>query len=96
MLIAQLPAGTITSRQQITKVREFVTFVTLLYSSWWLQCSVALDAPWNDLQFLKNLLSYSCVSPTISKSAVKAFERHLWYLTAEMVPLALFSNKVPV
>ena len=29
------------------------------------------------------------------KSAIKAFNRHLWYLTAELVPLALFSSRVP-
>ena len=93
--IAQLATGKITSRHQPEKIRDFVTFVALIYSSWWLQCSVAIDAPWNDLQFFKNLLQYSQVSALISKSAVKAFERHLWYLTAEMVPLALFSSKVP-
>lgn len=35
------------------------------------------------------------MSTVISNSALKAFERHLWYLTAEMVPLALYSSKVP-
>jgi hypothetical protein len=93
--IAQLPTGKVTSKQQPNKIRDFVTFVTLLYSPWWLECAVAIDTPWNDLQFLKNLHQYSHVSAVISKSAVKAFERQLWYLTSEMVPLALFSSKVP-
>lgn len=30
-----------------------------------------------------------------SQSAVQAFRLHLWHLTSEMVPLALWSSKVP-
>ena len=58
-------------------------------------CGSAIYAPWNDLQLLQPLIRYESVSMDISKCAVKAFSRHLWYLTAEMVPLALFSTKVP-
>jgi len=38
---------------------------------------------------------YKSVHPEISKSAIRSFNLHLWYLTEEMVPLALWSNKVP-
>jgi len=93
--IEQLPPGTITSRHQVTKVREFVTFVTHVYLMWWLSCKKAVDAPWNDLQLFKSLLQYEVVNQNISKSAVRAFSRHLWYLTSEMVPVALFSSVVP-
>ena len=63
--------------------------------SWWLTCSIAVDAPWNDLNLYRKLLLYSDVNALISASAIKAMKRHLWYLTEEMVPLALFSDKVP-
>lgn len=93
--IQQLPKGTITTPHQVTRVRDFVNFVTLVYSNWWMTCTSAVDAPWNDLQLFRSLLQYEAINPSISKSAIKAFERHFWYLHAEMVPLALFSNKVP-
>lgn len=93
--IQQLPHGTITTKHQLPKLREFVTFATLIYSPWWLTCSNATDAPWNDLNLFQRLLSYEVVNPDISRSAIRAFKRHLWYLTAEMVPLSLFSGKVP-
>ena len=35
------------------------------------------------------------VDKVIAQSALCALNRHLWYLTAEMVILALFSQKVP-
>jgi len=92
--IKQLPTGTITTQQQVSKVRDFVNFVTLLYSYWWMTCDSAEDAPWHDLEFFHNLLRYETVHPEVSRSAVRALQNHLWYLTEEMVPLALFSTKV--
>jgi len=92
--IEQLPPGTITSRHQVTKIREFVTFVTHVYLIWWISCKNAVDAPWNDLQLFKRLRQYELVNKDISQSAAQAFSRHLWYLTAEMVPTALFSSLV--
>jgi hypothetical protein len=47
------------------------------------------------MSFYKLLLHYKEVDKTISESAVRAFGRHTWYLTAEMVVLSLFSNDVP-
>jgi hypothetical protein len=57
--------------------------------------SNAVDAPWNDLNLFHSLLKYKSVNSVVSDSAVKAFKSHLWYLTEEMVPIALWSNKVP-
>jgi len=93
--IRELPRGTITTSQQILKLRNFVNFVTLVYSSWWMSCDSVKDAPWNDLKFYQSILAYAVVNPEISQSAIRAFKRHLWYLTAEMIPFALWSDKVP-
>ena len=93
--ISDLPAGSITSKQQTKKDRKFVHFVTLLFSTWWMKCTCATDAPWNDLCFYKNILSYRAVDELVSTSAQKALDRHLWYLTDELVPLALFGPNVP-
>jgi len=40
------------------------------------------------------LYQHQAVDSSVSNIAVKAFSRHLWYLTLEMVPLALFSCKL--
>jgi hypothetical protein len=93
--IEQLPPGTITSRHQVPKVRAFATFITHVYCKWWFTCKKAVDAPYNDLQLLRRLRQYEMVDKNISESAVRAFNRHMWYLTAEMVPLSLFSTLVP-
>ena len=93
--IAQLPQGTVTTKHQLPKIRDFVTFATIIYSSWWITCSHTADAPWNDLDLYKRLLAYDSVNSSVSQSAIKALKRHLWYLTEEMIPLALFSEIVP-
>jgi len=62
----------------------------------WLRCKKAVDAPWNDLQLFKQLMQYEILNKIISQSAVRAFGRHLWYLTSEMVATALFSSPVPL
>ena len=93
--IAKLPSGTIVTACQIAKIRDFVNFATLIYSTWWLSCNSAVDAPWNDLKLIHSLLRYEAVNSTVAKSALRAFKQHLWYLTADLVPLALFSQLVP-
>jgi len=92
--IKHLPRGTITTLQQVSKVRDFVNFVTLIYSTWWFTTNSVEDAPWNDLNLYKSLLKYEAVHPQIASSAIRAFQSHLWYLTAEFVPVALWSKKV--
>jgi hypothetical protein len=93
--IAKLPSGTITTTHQVAKIWDFVNFATLIYSAWWMSCNSAVDAPWHDLKLIHNLLAYEAVNSVVAKSALRAFKLHFWYLTAEMVPLALFSERVP-
>ena len=91
--IALLPQGTITTQQQVLKIRAFANFITHIYATWWLTCDTAVDAGWNDLTLYHHLCAYKSVDEGIAASAIKALERHLWYLTGEMLPLALFSTK---
>ena len=93
--ILELPRGTVTTQQQVAKVRDFVVFITHVYSTWWLSCESSTNAPWLDLNLYKLLMRYKAVNKTISESAVRAFARHTWYLTAERVILALFDKVVP-
>ncbi|KAJ4931376.1 hypothetical protein JOQ06_025673 [Pogonophryne albipinna] len=93
--IALLPQGTITTRHQVPKIRAFVIFITHIYAKWWLTCEKSVDAAWNDLTLYQHLQAYKAVDEGIAASAIKALERHRWYLTGEMLPLALFSSKVP-
>lgn len=87
-------SGVICTDTQLGKLREFVDFSSTIYSRWWATCSNAVDAPYNDLQFYKSLIQYREVNTAVAESALKAFQRHLWYLTGEWAVLSLFSEKV--
>ena len=66
---------------KLLKVRDRVLFVTIVYSRWWMTCSSTVDASWHYLKLFHHLLQYKAVNPIASKSAVLAFQRHLWCLT---------------
>lgn len=73
---------------------EFCLFASLVYVKSWISCPNASDAPVNDLFLFQQLKQFAVVNKTISEAAVKKFQNHLWYLSPELVPLALFSNKL--
>ena len=92
--ITALPRGAVTVAHQVSKLRDFVDFMTHVYCAWWLTSSSVTRAAWNDLVLVKTLHKYTCVNKPISESALRAFGRHYWYVTAELVPLSLFDDDV--
>ena len=89
-----LPKGSVFCANQLPRLERFVKFVTCCYVPWWLTCSLACDAPVNDLTLLQRLQEYSSVDADSASTARRAFSNHLWYLTPELVPLSLFSDSV--
>lgn len=81
-------------RDFIHLLQRFCMFVTLIYVKFWNQCSNSVDAPYNDIQFLKAIHDYKQVDPEIASVALAAMKRHLWYLSDELIVLSLFSDKV--
>jgi len=60
---------------------------------WWLPCKQAADAPPAAFQPTATVWA---ADNDISQSATEAFSWHLWYLTGELIPLALLSSRVPI
>ena len=73
-------------------LRDICIFIVYLYVKVWITCPNAITAPATDLQFLKDLINYEVIHPEISKTATKKFLNHLWYLSEELVGLALFDE----
>ena len=87
---SELPKNCIIKSTQEEKLIRFVKFIVLIYVPWWVTCPLPADSPINDLKLLKDIQNYP--DDTISSSAEKKVHLHSWYLTEEMVPLALFSS----
>ena len=81
--------------EQTTKIEHFVYFIIMIYIPWWFQCSMTADSPINDLCLLKDINEFSGFDEAIAQKALKSFSNHTWYLTEELIPLALFSKRVP-
>lgn len=76
-------------------LKEFCLFSALIYVKAWISCPIPSDAPVNDLAFYRRLHEYAEINEKISTIAIKKFQNHLWYLGPEIIPLALFSSKLP-
>ena len=73
---------------------RFLRFCALFYVPWWLAAARGIDSPVNDLEFWNDMKNYMTDDPEVADAAITALERHLWYVTEEMAPLSLFSEKV--
>ena len=89
--ISSLPPGTITSKQQSGKpylcAWSTVHGETLVLKLWMLLGMICICStnPCSTRQSMR----------LVSKSAITALSHYLWYLTTDMVPLALFSDLTP-
>ena len=78
------------------KLKRFTMFLLYVYVPWWFKCTSPTLAPYLDMQLIKTLFDFKQVDLVVAKSALKKLELHLWYLTEEMIPLALFDDEVPL
>lgn len=75
-------------------VQRFVHFGVLLYTRCWMKAALAAEAPGEDLQLWKDLDKYQIFDAEISLAARTVLNHHLWYLSDELVGLAIFSDTV--
>ena len=79
----------------VNGLRRFCNFVSIFYAPYWLQCPLASEAAVNDLEFHRAMMNYSSVDEEVAEAARHAFLRHTWYLTAELILLALCFQQLP-
>ena len=84
------------SPREMTGIQELNVFVVRLYLKAWFTCTVPASAPRNDLQLIKNLVSYSAVNKHVANSTTKSFMRHLWYLNEQLIGLAFFDASLSI
>lgn len=82
------------SKHQEDGLKEFCLFVVLLYTKAWFRCTHSVQAPKQDLQFLKAILQYEQIDKKIYSAVTKKICGHLWYLSPEPIALAFFDDNV--
>ena len=82
------------SSAKLDLIEQFAKFCIFIYLPWWICATNANDAPINDFELVRNSAQYADHDSTCSNAALDSLKNHLWYLSEELVSLALFSDKV--
>lgn len=82
------------SREELDKITRFVKFGVLIYTKYWISAPLAAEAAINDLNLWIKLKKYNSVDREISKLTTQVLERHLWYVSDELVGLSIFSEQI--
>jgi hypothetical protein len=62
----------------------------------WISSAIARDASVNDTMLFKQIFEYLTFNKTVADAAKKKLKNHLWCLGSKLIPLCLFSDKIPV
>jgi hypothetical protein len=57
-------------------------------------CLNAIEAPLNDINFLKKLIAYKIDDKLVAEKAINKFINHLWYLNEECAAFSIFDEKI--
>lgn len=79
---------------ELKSIRSICIFLTRLYVRYWYDCVHAIEAPRQDLQFIKDAIGY--FDKQVSSTLLEKMRNHLWYLSEEAVGLAFFDSEVPL
>ena len=67
------------SKREKNSLRRICIFLARVYIRAWFLSTEAIKAPYQDLQFTRELIKYQDIDPEISTATGKKFSNHLWY-----------------
>lgn len=80
------------TRREEEGMKQISLFVSLVYVKYWNEAAIAGHAPKNDKDFVRDIADYG--DRSVAAVADRAIRRHLWYLSDDLVSLALFDERV--
>ena len=80
--------------ETIDGLRQFCSFLVLIYIPHFLSSSLGSDSSINDILLLKKLYAYKLVDSRLADEALVVLRRHCWYLIPVVIPFSLFSEKL--
>ena len=79
------------TRREEEGMMQVSLFVAMVYMKYWNEATIAAHAPKNDKDFIQDIADYE--DRSVAAVADRAMRRHLWYLSDDMVGLALFDER---
>ena len=84
------------SKHELQGIRRIVLFTVTIYIRMWVTAHVSMLAPSSDLLLLQMLEQDAEVDYRISQEGTLKMRGHLWYLSENLVCLALFNDHLPI
>ena len=82
------------NQHELQALRHICLFTVTLYVKACFTAPISINAPLNDLRFLQDLECYEIVDKLMAIAASTKLRGHMWYLSEDLVGMALFSNDV--
>ena len=82
------------SCEELEQCQDITEYIVFFHTKPWFQCTLASEAACSDLIYICQIHRRYKLSQIWK--VCEAFYRQLWYLTGEMIPLALLSHSLPV
>ena len=82
------------NQTEMEGLRELCIFYSKIYVKAWIAAANLVTAPQNDLKLLKSLRGFSANYQRISMVTLQKMMNHLWFLSEDLVALALFDRNV--
>ena len=80
--------------EEARKVERMAEYICLFYAKYFLQSAITSAAPANDLHFFYLMRKFKSINLKSAEGTIKSFERHLGYLSEELVVFSLFDDSV--
>ncbi|XP_063547373.1 uncharacterized protein LOC134754858 [Cydia strobilella] len=84
------------TKREEKAVKDICTFTAVIYVKYWFEAPAGQCAPRNDLNLLKDLITFKNINLAMANVALKKVLGHLWYLSEELVSFAFFDDKLPI
>lgn len=59
-------------------------------------CPSVTNAPKNDLNLIKDIISYKAINESIANAALSSFKNHLWYISEILVAFSFFDSDIDI
>ncbi|KAL4090708.1 hypothetical protein QTP88_025495 [Uroleucon formosanum] len=82
------------TKAEITSLKTICCFIVKCYIEFWFRSPNAIEAPYNDVLFLRKLEDYKSDDKQVAELAIKKFINHLWYLGEETACFSLFDDRI--
>ena len=80
------------SQEERKKVVDMCEFILIIYIKPWFRSPLAISAASTDIRFMSHLMKYRLRRPVLSWNLLQSARNHMWYLTPQLVILALVDS----